>query len=213
MGTLPASASSLWVFSLGERAVGSRPPSSPEWVCVLRVVIHARSFGVSSCHLRLCRGGGGGSHCLAFLGVSLVEGSAVTKKPGWDQATHQPFGGLGVLRPQPVLLLPLDLCSRTPVLPSLDAPIPSWGTPTPDSHRSANASETDFLQSVWGVVGRVESRGAWTEVWGEGHGGGRPRGSGTCVDCRGGLTPHLCRCRGSSSASPLSQVSGGHSGV
>ena len=146
MGTSPASASSLCVFSLGERAVGSRPPSSPEWVCVLRVVIHARSLGVSSCRLRLCRGGGGGSHCLAFLGVSLVEGCAVTKKPGWDQATHQPCGGLGALRPRPVLLLPLDLHSRTPTLPSLGSPIPSWGTPTPDSHRSANASETDFLQ-------------------------------------------------------------------
>lgn len=202
-----------WVFSLGEGAVGSRPPSSPEWVCVLHVVIHARSLGVSSCRLRLCRGGGGGSHCLAFLGVSLVEGSAVTKKPGWDQATHQPCGVWGCSG--------LGQCSSSPWISAprhqpffLWAPQYPPGEPSPPTLIGLQMLlRLTSCRGVWGVVGRVKSRGAWTEVWGEGHGGGRPRGSGTCVDCRGGLTPRLCRRRGGSSASPLSQVSGSHSGV
>ena len=114
---------------------------------------------------------------------------------------------------------------------SASAP-PPLGSPLPDANPSFSGLPNTLLgnphpqlsglqmllrltscRGVWRVVGRVESCGAWTEVWGEGHGVGRPRVSSTCADCRGGLTPHLCRRRGSSSASPLSQVSGGHSGV
>lgn len=72
---------------------------------------------------------------------------------------HQLCVGLGVLRPRPLpsFLLPSDLHPLEPALPSLGSPVPSWGTPTPDSHRSASASETDFLQRCLssGGKGRV----------------------------------------------------------
>ena len=50
-------------------------------------------------------------------------------------------------------------------------------------------------RGVWGVVGRSSPAVPGQRSVEEGRGEGRPRGSGICVDCRGGLTAHLCRPR------------------
>lgn len=182
--------------------------------CVLCAVIHARSLGVSSCRLRLCRGGGGGSHCSAFFGVFLVEGSSVTKKPGWDQATScvWVWGCSGLshcLPPPPLGSLPPG---RQPFL--LWAPQHPPGEPPPPTLVGLQMLlRLTSCRGVWGVVGRSSPAVPGQRSMEEGRGEGRPRGSGTCVDCRGGLTARLCRPQGGSSTSPLSRVSGSHSGV
>ena len=142
------------VFSLGDRAVGSRPP---EWVCALCDDSRSKSWGLLLSS-EAVQGWGRWEPLLSFSWGLSGRGQLRHQKarvgPG-----HQLCVGLGVLRPRPLpsFLLPSDLHPLESALPSLGSPVPSWGTPTPDSHRSASASETDFLQRCLssGGKGRV----------------------------------------------------------
>lgn len=154
MGSSPASASSLLGVFPGGGGCGVKAAVQPRvGVCSTCGDSRSKSWGLLLSS-EAVPGWGRWEPLLSFSWGLSGRGQRRHQKARVGPGHPPAVWGLGVLRPRPVLLLPLNLRSQTPALLSLGSPIPSWGTPTPDSHRSANASETDFLQRCMGGSGK-----------------------------------------------------------